>query len=211
LKRDLVGKEIIDTYKTILKEGEGIYKEKGSKFIAKAFPVQSEEEVKEIMDKLKKDFHDARHHCYAFCIGNDYSFYRFGDDGEPSGTAGRPIYNQILSKEVTNVLVVVIRYFGGTKLGASGLVNAYKTSAREALESVKIFTKTINDYFEIIYEYQDTNEVMKLINDELINVISQDFEVKCKICISVRKKDSERMIDKFKKNNKLNINYLKTE
>ncbi|MDZ7744080.1 MAG: YigZ family protein [Bacteroidota bacterium] len=199
-----------DTYKTISRKAEGLYKEKGSKFIALALPVESEEDVKLRMDELKKEYHDARHHCYAFCIGKDYSFYRFGDDGEPSGTAGRPIYNQILSYEVTNTLVVVIRYFGGTKLGASGLVNAYKTAARDALASAYIVKKYIMDYFEILYDYAQTNDVMKLVSDEAINIISQDFEIKCKMGISVRKSESGRIVNKMEKNNKLVINYLKT-
>ncbi|MCF8229969.1 MAG: YigZ family protein [Bacteroidales bacterium] len=200
-----------DTYKTIEDRGEGLYKEKGSKFISLAIPVLNEDDVKAAMDQLKKDYHDARHHCYAFCIGKDYSFFRFGDDGEPSGTAGRPIYNQILSKEVTNVLLVVIRYFGGTKLGASGLANAYKTAAREALENVNILQKQIQNFYEIVYDYPETSEVMKLAKDENINVISQDFEIKCKMTISVQKRYAEKIAGRFRANNKLEINYLKTE
>lgn len=203
--------EIKDTYKTIEDRGEGLYKEKGSKFISLAIPVLNEDDVKAAMDQLKKDYHDARHHCYAFCIGKDYSFFRFGDDGEPSGTAGRPIYNQILSKEVTNVLLVVIRYFGGTKLGASGLANAYKTAAREALENVNILQKQIQNFYEIVYDYPETSEVMKLAKDENINVISQDFEIKCKMTISVQKRYAEKIAGRFRANNKLEINYLKTE
>ncbi len=199
-----------DTYKTISRKGEGLYKEKGSKFISLAIPIESEEEVKSMLEKLKKEYHDARHHCYSFCIGKDYSFFRYGDDGEPSGTAGRPIHNQILSYEVTNALVVVIRYFGGTKLGASGLVKAYKTAARDALASAHITEKYIQDYYEIIYDYPETNDVMKLVNDDIINVISQDFEIKCKMYISVRKSESNRIFKTFEKNNKLVINYLKT-
>ena len=200
-----------DVYKTITRKGEGLYKEKGSKFISLALSVTSEDEMKSGMEGLKKQYHDARHHCYAFCIEKDYSFFRFSDDGEPSGTAGRPIYNQILSYEVTNAMVVVIRYFGGTKLGASGLVNAYKTAARDALASARIVRKFIKDFYEIICDYPETNDVMKLINDDVINVISQDFEIKCKMTISVRKSESGRILDKLGKNNKLVINYLKTD
>ena len=133
-----------DTYKILVEEGDGLYKEKGSKFIAKAFAVHSEEEVKARVAEFKKQYFDARHHCYAFIMNPDKSCYRSADDGEPSGPAGKPILNQILSKDVTNVCVVVVRYFGGIKLGVPGLINAYKTAAREALDNATIIEKTID-------------------------------------------------------------------
>jgi uncharacterized YigZ family protein len=199
-----------DTYKTIEGIGEGIYKEKGSKFVAKVIAVESEEEIREQLEIVKKDHYQARHHCYAYQLGKDYASFRANDDGEPSGSAGKPIYNQILSKELTNTLVVVTRYFGGTKLGVSGLVTAYKTSTREALENVSIVEKKIEDFFEIIYAYEETNEVMKLISHQDINVISQVFDMKCTLVFSIRKRDSDAVVKKITENNKLDLNYLKT-
>lgn len=204
-------KTMSDTYKVIKSESRGQYKEKGSKFIAIALPVNTEEEIKFKLEEIKKEFHDARHHCFAYILGLGKETFRINDDGEPSGTAGRPIYNQILSKEITDVLVVVVRYFGGTKLGASGLVNAYKTAAREALDQARILAKTINDYYRVEYEYEDTNDIMRIVNDENLQQIQQDFEMNCKMVFAVRKNDSNRVFNRLKKNNKLSINYLKTE
>lgn len=204
-------KTMSDTYKVIKSESRGQYKEKGSKFIAIALPVNTEEEIKFKLEEIKKEFHDARHHCFAYILGLGKETFRINDDGEPSGTAGRPIYNQILSKEITDVLVVVVRYFGGTKLGASGLVNAYKTAAREALDQARILAKTINDYYRVEYEYEDTNDIMRIVNDENLQQIQQDFEMNCKMVFAVRKNDSNRVFNRIKKNNKLSINYLKTE
>ncbi len=200
-----------DTYKIIQKKSTGLYKEKGSKFIAIAVPVESEEEFKEKYDEIKKHYHDARHHCFAWLLGPEKEAFRMNDDGEPSGTAGKPIFNQILSKEITNVTVIVVRYFGGTKLGTSGLVSAYKTAAREALNKARIVTKTINDYYRVEYEYKNTNEMMQIVNDENLQQVQQDFEMNCKMIFAVRKNNSKRVYERIKKNKKLIINYLKTE
>lgn len=200
-----------DTYKTIKKNSEGIYKEKGSKFIALAYPVQSEDDVKEILIGLRKEYHDARHHCYAYRLGHDHSAYRVNDDGEPSGTAGKPIFGQIRSFDLTNILIVVIRYFGGTKLGVSGLINAYKSSAKEAIEANKIIELTVNDIYEIHFGYPLMNDVMSIMKEENLEQISSDFQLDCKIVFPVRKSNSNKVFDKFSKLHGLKITFLRTE
>jgi len=171
----------VEQYLTLAKGGEGLYKEKGSKFIAHAFYVASEDEVKEIQDNLRQQYHDARHHCYAYVIGPDKGLYRANDDGEPNHSAGDPILGQINSKGLTNTLVVVIRYFGGTKLGVSGLINAYKLAAEEALNNSKIVTVAITETVEIKYGYPATSEVMRLVDEFEITIIDQEFKGQCYI------------------------------
>ncbi|OQX80439.1 MAG: YigZ family protein [Bacteroidetes bacterium 4484_249] len=200
-----------DTYKTIADVAEGQFKDKGSKFIAIAFPVGSEKEIKEKLSELKKKYHDARHHCYAYRIGYDKSAFRYNDDGEPSGTAGRPIYGQILSNDLTNVLIVVVRYFGGTKLGVSGLINAYKTVTKNVLENSDVITKTINEIFEIKFGYNKMNNVMKIIKENDLRQFSHTFELTCCIKLGVRKKNADMIFEKFSKIKELKINYLHTE
>ena len=180
-----------DTYKTITNPSkEAIFKDKGSKFLGFAFPLQHENQVKEIVDRLKKDHYKARHWCYAWQLGTDVIQFRVNDDGEPNNSAGQPIYGQILSKELTNVLIVVVRYFGGIKLGVGGLVNAYKTAAQLALESSHITTKTINDHFKLLFEYSIMNKVMRIIKENNVAIVSQKMELKCEFEISIRKKES---------------------
>ena len=187
-----------DTYKTIARpSGETLFKEKGSKFYGYAFPVTSEEEIKEHLDLLKKEHHSARHWCYAWQLGKEYDRYRLNDDGEPSNSAGAPIYGQIQSFDLTNILVVVVRYFGGTKLGVGGLIQAYKTSARMALEASKIIMRTIDEIFVIECPYSEINTVMRIIKNERLKIIHQQMEMKCRIVISVRKKESEHISDIF--------------
>ncbi|MCX6230210.1 MAG: YigZ family protein [Bacteroidetes bacterium] len=200
-----------DTYKTIKLRSEGIYKEKGSKFIAIALPVCSENDVKEALALLRKEFYDARHHCYAYILGFDKSAYRINDDGEPSGTAGRPIHGQLMSKDLTNTLVVVVRYFGGTKLGVSGLINAYKTATKEALESAEIIEKIVCDIYEISFDYLQMNDVMKLLKDENLHQFEQAFETACSLKFTVRKNNSDRLYEAFRKIEGLKIKFLRTE
>ena len=200
-----------DTYKTIENISEGLFKDRGSKFIAHAIPVNNESQVKEHLSALRKKYHDARHHCYAYQLGFDKSSYRINDDGEPSGTAGKPIFGQILSHDLTNILIVVVRYFGGTKLGVGGLINAYKTSAKDALNNAKIIKKTINEVYEIIYDYPVMNAVKKIIKEENITQVSQKFDLNCKIKFLIRKSNSSRIYEKFMKIKGLKINYLHTE
>lgn len=199
-----------DTYHTITKASEGLFKDRGSKFIARAFPASTEDQVKNILEDLRKEYHDARHHCYAYILGVDKSAHRYNDDGEPSGTAGRPIFGQLQSNDLTNTLVVVIRYFGGTKLGVSGLINAYKTATANALEAARIEEKTIEDVYRLSFEYPLMNEVMRVIKDEGLQVVDQDFQLSCKLDFSVRKSNSGKIDERFRKIFGVNIDYLKT-
>ena len=199
-----------DTYNTIKKESRGLYKEKGSKFIALAFPVHTENEVKIRLDEVRKEYHDARHHCYAYVLGFDKSAHRFNDDGEPSGTAGRPIFGQLQSFDLTNVLIVVVRYFGGIKLGVSGLITAYRSAARDAIENTDIMNLTIKDQYELSFEYPLMNEVMRVIKDEGLEIVEQDFQLSCKLQFRIRKNFSTRTYERFSKIHGVNIRYLKT-
>ncbi len=195
-----------DIYKTILKpSAEILFKEKGSKFFGYAFPVSSEEDAKEHIENLKKQHHSARHWCYAWQLGTSYEHYRANDDGEPSNSAGMPIYGQLQSFDVTNVLVVVVRYFGGTKLGVGGLIQAYKTAAQMALETCTIAEKTIDETFHLKFEYPEMNTVMRIIKEEDISVINQKMELSCELEIAVRKKEAARIFDLFENTYKVKI------
>jgi uncharacterized YigZ family protein len=188
-----------DTYKTISSESRGSYKEKGSKFLAFAFPVISEKEIKEKLGMLRKEHHDARHHCYAYQLGFDKSVYRMNDDGEPSGTAGRQIYGQIISYDLTMILVVVIRYFGGIKLGIPGLINAYRTAAKNALDKTGIITKTIQEEYQVRFDYTVMNNVMKVLKEEKAVIIRQESGNLCKINFSIRKNSGNKISDRLQK------------
>ena len=187
-----------DTYKTISTASEEVlYKEKNSKFFGYAFPVSSEEEVKEILESLRKEHFSARHWCYAYKIGTEKIQYRANDDGEPNNSAGMPIYGQIQSFEVTNVLVIVVRYFGGVKLGVGGLISAYKTAAQMALENSEIVESTINKHFIISFGYANMNKVMRIIKEKNLQIVSQKMEMDCEIEISIRKKSVQNLLDTF--------------
>ncbi|MFD2908108.1 IMPACT family protein [Flavobacterium ardleyense] len=187
-----------DTYKTIaLPSEEVLFKEKNSKFFGYAFPVTSEEDVKEILEKLRKDHFSARHWCYAYQIGIEKTQYRANDDGEPNNSAGMPIYGQIQSFEVTNVLIVVVRYFGGVKLGVGGLITAYKTTAQMALENAAIIEKTIDIHFIISFGYANMNKVMRIIKEKNLQIIAQKMEMDCEIEIATRKKNVQILLDTF--------------
>lgn len=192
--------ELKDTYKTINKpSSEVLFKDKNSKFFGYAFPVSNEDEVKKLLDILKKQHHAARHWCYAYQFGmqeKDYSF-RANDDGEPNNSAGMPIYGQIQSFDVTNILIVVVRYFGGVKLGVGGLINAYRTAAQMALEASTIISKTINIEYAIAFDYINMNKVMRIIKEKQLNVINQTLEMSCEIIISVRLKDANTIFEIF--------------
>lgn len=200
-----------DTYYTISKKSEGLYKEKGSKFIAMAFHVTSEDQVKDILHQLRKDYYDARHHCYAYVLGFKGETWRANDDGEPSSTAGKPIHGQIVTRNLTNVLVVVIRYFGGTKLGVSGLIHAYKTAAFDALSNADIIVKTVNDVFDISFSFSAMNEVMKLIKDEELKVLNQKFDNQCTIKFMVRQSKSSMVLNRIEKIDSASVDYIGTE
>lgn len=186
-----------DTYRTIAQPTESIYKEKGSKFLAFAYPVYSEEEIKEHLTELRKKYFDARHHCYAYVLGADKSRYRANDDGEPNHSAGDPILGQIRSAELSNVLVVVVRYFGGTKLGVSGLINAYKTSTADALAEATIIEKHETAFLKIHFAYPQMNDVMSLVKEYNLDVRKQEFELDCKLTIEIRKQLQEEVTAKL--------------
>ena len=184
-----------DTYRTIVSPAEGLYKEKGSKFLAFAYPVLTVDDVKQKLDALRKTYFDARHHCYAYILGPSKDAYRTNDDGEPSGTGGKPIYGQLLSFDLTNVLVVVVRYFGGILLGASGLANAYKTAARQSLENAEIIEKTIDIAYRVVFQYASMNDVMRIIKDFGLKPMSQKFDMDCSMDVVVRRSQSVAFYD----------------
>ncbi len=202
--------EEIDLYKTIASPSEGLYKEKGSKFLAYAYPVYTEDEIKEHVKKLKEDFYDARHHCFAWHLGLDGMRYRENDDGEPSGTAGKPIHGQILSKELTNVLVVVVRYFGGTKLGVPGLIRAYKEATIDALSNATIVEKTVNDFFSIRFDYLVMNDVMRIVKEENIEFLKQQFDLNCYVEFSIRQSEVEKVKNRFENVESVRMEFLGT-
>lgn len=187
-----------DTYKTIKSPSTGIFKDRGSKFISLAYNVDSVVEVQGILDTVKKEYRDARHHCYAYKIGMDDNTWRVNDDGEPSGTAGKPILGQINSFELTNILIVVVRYFGGTLLGVGGLIHAYRNAAREALSGAVVINKLIKVEYDLAFPYSAMNDVMTLIKDENIEQSQQIFELNCTLRISLRKSAEKRLTGKMR-------------
>lgn len=198
-----------DTYKTIAFPSEEIlFKEKNSKFFGYAYPVTTEEEIKSHLEILRKQHYGAVHYCYAFQIGTDKIQFRANDDGEPSNTAGAPIYGQIQSFGVTNILIVVVRYFGGVKLGVGGLITAYRTSAQMALEGSEIIEKTININYTISFDYKNMNKVMRVIKEKNLEIIFQKMELGCEIVISTRKKNAETVFAIFNSMFEIKINLL---
>jgi len=186
-----------DSYKTIVSPSTGLYKEKGSKFIAISKHIESEDDFKEFMAEIKKEYYDARHHCYAWRLGPDDELFRSNDDGEPSGSAGKPILNQILSKELFYTAIIVVRYFGGTKLGVSGLIRAYKTSSQEVIENSKIKKKYIYNTIELKFKYPRLNDMMRIIKEENLKISKQDFQIECLLRIDVKRNDVKYVITKF--------------
>lgn len=199
-----------DTYKTISGPSEGLFKDKGSKFIAYAYPISSDEAVKAILQKLRAEHSKARHFCWALRLSPDRSIFRIQDDGEPSGTAGRPILNTMLSADVTNLLIVVVRYFGGTLLGVPGLINAYKSAASEALKEAIIIKKTVNDIYLAEFDYLYMNDVMRLIKEEQINILEQHFDNTCSVTLEIRKAQLNTVLGKLDKIEGLKVKYLYT-
>ena len=186
-----------DEYKTIEQEFTGYFKDKGSKFYSYAYPLKSEDQVKDIIAALKKEHHSARHHCYAWRLGTEKIRTRANDDGEPSSTAGKPILGQLQSYGVTNVLVVVVRYFGGTLLGVSGLINAYKTATSEVLNNANILEKLIENTFELSFEYPLLNQVMHTLKNDGYEILSTDFQESCKLQFTVRKSNANKAFETF--------------
>lgn len=186
-----------DTFLTLSKVSESLYKEKGSKFLGFAYPVKSLDEIKTILDELRKKYYDARHHCYAYMLGQEADQYRANDDGEPNHSAGDPILGQIRSYNVTNTLVVVVRYFGGTKLGVSGLINAYKIAAAEALEANEIIEEVVKEKVSIRYSYESTNEVLRLVKEFELDILEQEFTADCRMQLAVRQSKHEQLREKL--------------
>ncbi len=187
-----------DEYLTIAGPSTGLYKEKGSKFLAFAFSVSTTEQINEILTRLKKEHHGAQHHCYAYILGMKRNEYRMHDNGEPANTAGKPIFNQIASRKLTNILVMVIRYFGGVLLGKGGLIRAYKNAAANALDHASVIKMIHKERYRICFDYKDINNVMKIIGETELDVISQKYEHMAQIEISIRKNKIPRVMNQFK-------------
>lgn len=188
-----------DSYLTIAEPSEAIYKERSSKFLAYAYPVESEEEIKTILDTLRKEYYDATHHCYAYRLGAQGEVFRANDDGEPSGTAGKPILGQLLSADLTNCLVVVVRYFGGTKLGVSGLIQAYKESTADVIAVSKIIEKTVDRVIRVDFSYISMNGVMRVIKEMSPRIDNQVFDNLCTMTLRIRESEAEQLIAKLLK------------
>lgn len=197
-----------DTYLTIEQPFEGVFRDKGSKFIGYAYPFKHEKDLKEIIAELKALHPKARHHCWAYRLGTDRSVFRINDDGEPSGTAGRPILNVLLSKNITNIIVVVVRYFGGTLLGVPGLINAYKTAAQEALLEAQIVEKTVNDVYYVGFDYLQMNDVMRVLKESEISILDQQFDNSCVITVEIRKNLVNQVLSKLNKIENAKVKYL---
>lgn len=200
----------ISTYKTLKKPSESLYKEKGSKFYGFAFSVFDEEDVKKRLNEVKKIHSAARHHCYGYRLGvGTEERYRANDDGEPSNSAGKPIYGQILSSEITNTLVVVVRYFGGTKLGVGGLITAYKIAAKEAIDASEIVKKGIMNYYKITFDYPEMSEVMNFVKHQKLDVVSQVFEANCEIIFKINLQKTLSVLTHFEKMEGIVCNFIK--
>jgi len=197
-----------DTYKTIKAVSRGLYKEKGSRFISAAHPVFNESEIRTVLEGIRKEHHEARHQCYAYLPGNDGAIWRANDDSEPSGTAGRPILGQIRSCGVTNVLVVVSRYFGGTLLGVGGLINAYKSAAESALSNAEIIDHIVHESYELTFPYSAMNDVMKIIKEENITQTGHIFDLECRMSIYFRLSEKDRILTRFSRIEGLNYRFL---
>ena len=200
----------MDSYKTIKSASEGLFKDKGSKFLAFAYPFENESEIKNIIEPLRREHFKAVHFCYANRIGLDKNNYRVNDDGEPSGSAGRPILNVFLSKEITNILVVVVRYWGGTLLGVPGLINAYKSTTEEALANAEIIEKTVNDVYQITFGYVQMNDIMKVVKDFDLKIRNQQFDNQCVIEVEFRQSISPQVIGRFEKIDVIEVLFLRT-
>ena len=188
-----------DTYKTIADVSEGLYTEKRSKFIAVALPVKTVEEIKEHLEVYQKKYYDARHVCYAYMLGHERKDFRANDNGEPSGTAGKPILGQINSNELTDILVIVVRYFGGIKLGTSGLIVAYKAAAAEAIASATILVKTVDDEVTVLFEYPFMNDVMRIVKEEEPEIVDQSYDMDCRMTLRIRRSCMPRLRERLLK------------
>ena len=199
---------LADTYLTIKEPSTGLFKDKGSKFLSFAYPVVEDTEIKGIVDKLKKQYFDARHHCYAYRLGADKLIFRANDDNEPSGTAGKPILGQIVASNLTNILVVVVRYFGGTLLGTSGLINAYRNASAEAISNALIIEKDVFAIYQLTFNYQQMNYVMKIVKDYDLSSFDQNFEITCSLKVKIRLSMVETLLQKFSPLHEIEATFL---
>ena len=186
-----------DSYLTIKASSTGEYSEKRSKFLAFAFHVDTPEEVKVLVGQHEREYYDARHVCYAYMLGHQREQFRAVDNGEPSGTAGKPILGQILKAELTDILIIVVRYFGGIKLGTSGLINAYKQAAFEAISNAEIEERTVNDIIQVSFEYPLMNEVMRVVKELNPTILNQDFQLDCSLTLQIRRNDCEQLVTRL--------------
>jgi uncharacterized YigZ family protein len=198
-----------DLYKTLKSPSEGFFKDKGSKFLAFVYPFENESEIKNIIEPLRKEHFKAVHFCYAYRIGLDRTNFRVNDDGEPSGSAGRPILNVLLSKEITNILVVVVRYWGGTLLGVPGLINAYKSATEEAIANAEIIEKTVNDIYQITFGYIQMNDIMKVVKDFDLKIRNQQFDNQCVVELEFRQSITSQVIGLLEKIDKIEVKFLR--
>jgi len=198
-----------DLYKTISKPAESNFRDHASKFIGYLYPIRNEEEIKQVLSELKKHHYDATHHCYAYRIGPNGEAFRANDDGEPSGSAGKPILNQLLSAQLTNILAVVVRYYGGTKLGIPGLINAYKEATKEAISAATIIEETVNERFEVKFEYAAMNEVMRVVKDLNPIIVDQEMNLTCMMVLEIRQSLSLTLEDKLSNKERISIKKLK--
>lgn len=199
-----------DTYRTIAASTTGLFKDKGSKFIACAYPFQETAQLKDVMSEVKALHPKARHHCWAYRLSTDRSVFRINDDGEPSGTAGRPILNVLLSHDLTNVIVIVVRYFGGTLLGVPGLINAYKSATQDAIDQADVVEKTVNDVYRVHFAYIQMNEVMRLVKEQQLTIVQQDFANDCMLTVEIRQGQVNQTLEKMQNLADVNVKYLKT-
>lgn len=199
-----------DTYLTIKAAAEGVFRDRGSKFLAYAYPIASDAEIKDLVTRLKAEHPKANHHCWAMRLGTDRSVFRINDDGEPSGTAGRPILNVLLCRDVTNVLVVVVRYFGGTLLGVPGLINAYKQATLDALDNADMIEKTVQDVYTLQFAHEQMNDVMRLVKENNLIVLRQQFDTLCNLQFGIRKTKVNEVLSKLERIQDLKISYNKT-
>ena len=200
-----------DSFKTIAAPSEGLFKDKGSKFFSFAFPVSNEIEIKEILEATRKKYHDARHHCFAWMLGEEKLHFRVSDDGEPSNSAGKPILGQIQAKDLSNVIIIVVRYFGGTLLGVGGLIQAYKAAAKEALEATHIIDKYIYRIYQFHFRYEEMNSVMKVLKDMQLDQFDQVFEMECSLNVKVKRSVHEKFEKSFELNQNIELKYIREE
>ncbi len=200
-----------DTYKTLWKPSQGLYKDRGSKFIALAWPVENQNDIKKRLEETKQQYHDAHHHCFAWALGRRGELHRHNDDGEPAGSAGKPIYGQILSYGLTRVLIIVVRYFGGTKLGVRGLINAYRGAAKDAIDNNRIIAKTIVENYRLDFDYPVMDRVMRILKENGLSQGSHDFGLRCSLEFSVRLKKSPHVLSQLEQIPGLTIGILPTD